>query len=444
MAFWDDIINGLDFRPRRRVSGSPIPPGGPFPGGPAGSSQIGSNAFDRITDLIDRSNRGRYGGISSGEFSGGINSSRLPWRSAGGRIGAGLSSAFQPPGIEDILRRLEELQNPDRYMDASNLEEQAMAAASAQYDPLISALRRQMASAEARGQRNKAELGRMYSALSGSYKEDIPAIQQQYAGDKASTAKLYNDQKAAVKQQYDASQKEQADMMKQLGIEAAASEVLPQQQRDEDYFINLAGQDNTVQQSALNQERAGTVNYTREGAQIARSEGTNRQADLIAELQDLLAEYEGQIGEYGAAKQQAYVAGLGQLRSQMMEDAYNRSDRAAQNYLDMINLGRALRRDEAEMGAGQEIGPVKSPADIAGRVLGMGLNQAQARGIQDVMSSMLANDPTILSGRDKYFGQTVPKEALAARIVEEGRKRGFSRQALNALQTIALEYFGRR
>jgi hypothetical protein len=481
MAFWDELSNYIG----RHRRGSPSQPSGPmfnnigdyyaldptgqlatqdshryegqgpfgyYPGGTSGGA-VGGNVLGRITGMVDDYNASNNEGLGVGIHSG----VKTPWwmeinkvarglPGLGGEIGSGLAGSVRPkgpPGIDDILRRLEELQNPEQYMQSdAELRAQAHAAAASQYDPLINALQREEGAATNRANVGKAEIGKMFSALSSSLQGDIPAINQQYAGDKAQTAKLYNDQKTAVKQQYAKSQADQAAMMKQLGIEAAAGSVLPQQANDANYFVNMAGQENATQQSALGQEQQGAVTYTREGSQLARTEGTQRQADLAAQLRDLLAQYQGKIGDYRAAESQAETSGLGQLRSQMMKDAYDRADRSASNYMDMINLGRALKKDE-QSGAKAAVTSTKSPADVASRALSLGMNPHQAQSIENVFLSTIGSDKEILSGKG-IFGYNVPKEELAKRVVEAGRAKHFSQPALNTLMTIALEYFGRR
>lgn len=444
MSFWDELLNSIGNG--NRVSGSPHP-AGTFPQGRAGSVQLGSSAMNTITDRLRQYNDDRNG-------SGGWHSSMGSQRSLdggykyglGGSIGSQLSRNVEPPGsdLNDILARLEELQNPDRYMtDSADLSRQAMAAASAQYDPIIASLRQQAEGDTQRANINKVELGQMFNSLSGSLQGDIPAIQKQYAGDKATSKQQFADLQGQIKQQYATSQTEQEDMMKRLGIQAAASETLPEQQRDRDYFTNLAGKEGQTQQSALGEEETGSVDYTRQGSQIARTEGVQRQADVMTQLQDLLHQYESQIGANQAAKQNAYTAGLGQLQSQMMNDASDRADRESSNFLQMINLGRDLRSDEYKYNAQAPSTAVKSPADIAQRVLGLGMNDRQAQSIQDVFMSALSKDPVIQSGTTG-FGMNVPKEQLAQRVVNMGRQQHFSQPALNALMTVALEYFGRR
>lgn len=346
-----------------------------------------------------------------------------------------------PPSVEDILAQLERLQDPSRYlMGMGDLSSQAMAAASAQYDPLIRALEQQMGSATSRANKGKTELGQMFSALSTDLQGDIPEIQQQYATSKQQTTQNYADLQASIKNQYAQSQAEQEDMLQRLNIEAAAAETLPEQQRDRDYFTQLAAAEGQTHQTALGQEERGAIEYTRQGSQIAKMEGTQRQANLMSELEELLRAYESQIGSHRAAKQSAYTAGLGELENAARSDAMDMAQRDFQNYIAMIQLGRDLRKDET----GKPIGPVRSPADVSGRALGMGLDQGSAQNIQDVFMSAIGNDPSILAGINEMSGGALSKEALAKRIIEAGRASGLNPEEINALQVIALEYFGRK
>jgi hypothetical protein len=186
-------------------------------------------------------------------------------------------------------------------------------------------------------------------------------------------------------------------------------------------------------------EQRGATEFTRQGSDIAKIEGTQRQANVMEQLQELLASYEGQIGSYEAAKEQAYAAGLSDLQRQSQAQSLQQAQRDFENYIKVIQLGRDLRKDEAAPGAS-----VKSPADVASRALTMGLDPTSAQGVQNVFLDAIGSDPQILAGVDPVFGMDLPREALAARIVEQGRNAGLNRAQLNALQTIALEYFGRR
>jgi hypothetical protein len=345
-----------------------------------------------------------------------------------------------PPTTAELLEQLQQLQDPSRYMqDEGSLAEQARRLVSAQYDPLIAGLEAQMGSARTRADRSKTELGRMFGALSSDLQGDVPEIQQMYTEDKAQSQQMYDQLQQQTRDQYAQTAADQQAMMQQLNIEAAAPEVLAEQNRDRDYFTQLAAQDAATEQTALGKEERGAVNYTQQGSQIARSEGTSRQADVMAQLEDLLAQYGSQIGAQQVAKNSAYLSTLGELQSGSRESAMSQAQRDFDNYISMIQLGRSLDKDSTA----NQSSVVKSPADVANRALNMGLGQAGAQNIQDIFMSAIGSDPQILSGTS-VFGTSVPKEAMAQRVVEAGRKAGLSKAELNALQTIALEYFGRR
>lgn len=353
-------------------------------------------------------------------------------------IAEGRSS--QSTSMADILSRLESLQDPSRYMSGQDaLSAQARSAADAQFNPLIAALRNQKGAAEQRGNRYKNEIGQMFSALSTDLNSQIPQISQTYENTKQSTAQEYTDLQNMIKDQYASSQAEQEDLFKRLNIEAAMGSTAPQQMRDRDFFTNLAATEGQTQQAALGTEQRGATEFTRQGANIAQMEGPQRQASLMADLQEILSAYDGRIAENEAARESAYASGLLELQGNDRKNAADLAQRDFENYIKSIQLGRDLRKDEL---TGLSSGPVKSPADVATRAMRMNLSSGQAQRIQDTFMSGLG-DEFVLGAYNANTGTPASKEALAARILELGRQRGMNRAELNALHTIALEYFGR-
>jgi exonuclease VII large subunit len=187
-------------------------------------------------------------------------------------------------------------------MDQGSLERQARAAAAAQYDPVIAALRNQASSASARGERNQRDVISMFNQLGDNLHGDLPAIQQNYDQTQQATGKEYADLQKGIQDQYASSQADQEALYKRLNIEAAAPGILPNQARDKDYFVNRAKTDAQTQQSALTTERQGAIDYTNKGSQMARTEGTQRGADIMSQLTELLNQYNAQIGANEAAK----------------------------------------------------------------------------------------------------------------------------------------------
>lgn len=347
----------------------------------------------------------------------------------------------QRPGnsITDILSRLEQLQDPSRYLqDQASIEQQAISQASAQYDPLIAALRNQMGAARGRASNFDTQLNNMYTALSSSLQADVPKVQEIYAQTKTATQGEYDKLQQQVQQGYDQSRAEQEAMYKRLNIEAAAPDTLVPQMRDAEFFKNIAASQAQTQQAALGLEERGATEFSRKGSEIAQFEGTNRRADLGMQLQELLGAYEAQIGQHEAAKSSAIASARNKMSSEAQQLAMEMAQRDFENYIKSVQLGRDLRGDELKGG-----GVVKSPADIANRALNMGLNQGSAQRIQNAFMSALGSDEELIGGLNPVSGTPATKEALARRVVERARGMGMSQQELNAIQIMALEYFGR-
>lgn len=439
MGFWDIIEDPYDWLKskgtRTQIAGTPHATR-------KGLNRRGGNPLDIINGTLGESLPGSGGNRVYGHFN---DEGMGPYRRQQSRtVRSGAQSLLDrlnaPPTTADILAQLQALQDPSRYeSDQGSLARQAMEMASAQYDPEIAQLESLINGAQGRASRNKVILGDLYGDLSNSIQQDIPAIEQQYTGDKAESQAGFDKLQQQTKDTYAQTAADQQQMMQQLNIQAAAPEVLSQQNRDRDYFTSLAAQNAQTEQTALGKEERGAVNYTRQGSELARLEGSNRQADLMAQLEDLVSQYSSQIGAEKSAKNQSYLATLGQLSSDSQNSAMQRAQRDFENYIATIQLGRSLDKDKGA----SNVSAVKSPADVAGRALTLGLDQRSAQGVQDVFMSTISSDPQIMSGTG-VFGTSAPKEAMAQRVVEAGRKSGLNRQQLNALQTIALEYFGRR
>jgi hypothetical protein len=357
---------------------------------------------------------------------------------SGGQAGSQLGIP-KPGSLESIMEELQRLQNPNRYgVDPALLERQAMMAASAQYDPITAALRGQASSAEARANRNKEQLGSMYTGLSNSLMGDIAPIQQQYAGTQQRTRDQYAHLQQQIKDQYASSQAEQEAMMQRLNIQAAAPEALAGQQQDRDAAVNTAAIQGQNVQDQLTQQGSGAVTYTRQGSELARTEGTNRQADLMAALSQYLTEVQGQIGANEAAKSAAYQSSLAGLQQDAQEGSIKNAQRDFENYIKVLGVMKSLQ------GGSNEVGPVKSPVDVGPRAMSLGLDAGAAQQIQNAFMSAISSDDVLLAGTDPTSGLSLSKEALAKRVVEVGRQQGLSSSSLNALQNVALEYFGRQ
>jgi hypothetical protein len=352
--------------------------------------------------------------------------------------------------IDDILQQLQGLQDPSKYLaNDSDLHAQAQALAGAKYDPIIAGLRNQAAQATKRGEQGQKDVISIFNQLSDSLKGDVPTIEGQYNQAQDRQTGQFNDLKQGIQDQYTKSQDEQNKIYQQLGIQAAASDVVPQQQTDKDYFTNRASTDAQVQNSALTQEKQGMVDYTNKHSQNARTEGTQRSADILNNLNSLLEQYNANIAGNQAAEAQESQAGYLNLKSQNQQSASQQAQNAFQNYIATLNVGRNLKSDDLDNALkmkqlqGSQTSAVKSLGDIPDRVMGLGLDGQSAQAVQNVMISGLGNQ-LISGGLDPDTGQQATPEAKVQALLEQGQASGLNSQQLNALRVAALEYFGRR
>jgi hypothetical protein len=286
----------------------------------------------------------------------------------------------------------------------------------------------------------------MFNELSGSIQRDLPVVQKQYDDTIQNTDKRYADLQEQIKGTYNDSRAQQEATMQRLNIQAAAPQVNEQQNKDEAFFLNRSKEQGQTTASSLGQMKQGAVDFTNAGAVNSKKEGVQRQADIMSQLSDMLGQFEGQISANEAAKAQAYTSGLQSLQSQSQNQASEKAQRDFQNYISSVNLGRGLQSDQlaalkAMQGGGTTA--VKSVADVAPRALGMGLPAPIAQKLQSVFTQGLGNS-LVQAGVDSTTGQQLSAEAKAAKMVEAGQQQGLSPQELNALQAMALEYFGRR
>lgn len=345
----------------------------------------------------------------------------------------------QLPPTSEIFSRLQSLSDPSQYrMDPAYLQQQAQAAANAQYDPVTANLQNQMNISSQRADRNKGYVGAMFNGLSDNLQQDVPKINQTFDNTKQKVAGEYNQLQSSIQGQYADTQKAQEDLFNRLGIQAAQSDVAPRQAKDQSFFENMARSAGQAQQDALGLQQTGATDFTNRGSQIARTEGTQRQADITNQLNDLLQGYQGQIGANEQAKNQSYIAGLGSLYQQANQFAVNEAQRQTGNYTNAINTGRNLVNDQwSHMNL---VNSTHSSAQVGARAITFGLPFDSAQKIQNVFSGAVM-DPYIQHGIDPSTGQNASNQAKAAKIVQMGQQQGLSQPEMNALQAIALEYF---
>jgi hypothetical protein len=208
---------------------------------------------------------------------------------------------------EQLIGQLQSPVNMPTGVDTEDLMRQVQDALNPIYDQRGS-------EAEARTGRARQDVEGMYSALSKDYERLAPQQAQQADEAQEQVEDLYGQLRSNIQGNYSRVAKEQGELFKELGIEAALPDVLESQNEINAEAVNAASQ-----LQATNAQRymdIGEIDetYYREGAPQAKLTGSNRSGDLLFELQNYLNKNEA---ERTAGIQSSYTDLLGQAQSQL-------------------------------------------------------------------------------------------------------------------------------
>lgn len=196
------------------------------------------------------------------------------------RSGRGLSSiptsiAPSSPSAYDVYAKMVADFNPQKM-------------ASEQYTPQYAMLDRLNQDAQSRYNTNNAQIGDMYTALQNSIKGDATGIKGSYGQAGKDIATNYA---ANQKQLNDSSSKSKADtgaMLKLLGIQAAAPDVLGKLDTSNAQWNNLMASSNQRANTSNTENQQAALDYNTTMGQRAGFEGKAQQTGLMGQLNDIL------------------------------------------------------------------------------------------------------------------------------------------------------------
>lgn len=304
------------------------------------------------------------------------------------------------------------------------------------YNPQIKAIEQEMGRAKSRAKTARADLKALYADLSGYYNAQGDRSSARYGGAQkgaqARTAGLKN----AITQDYTERLKEQVDMYKQLGIEAAAPSATEGQYADEASQLGTADIMGTAEQQALATEQRGDQTYWDEGAAIAQTEGAEQQTNVITQLQDFLNTQGASVAGLKGQKSASYAQA-------MLEAKQKRADQQNQQqnqiWSRMLALAKLKQSAAKSGGSGSGKTPTKGLAGIAS-YLG---NQRLADEFQTSMQQAVTWNQTPQA--KQYYGGEVPNtpEEMAQVIRDNAANRGLSPSDQLKLWQAALVYYNK-
>lgn len=190
----------------------------------------------------------------------------------------------------------------------------------------IGAVRASNAGARKDAKNANKQLGAMYRALQRSYNRTAKG--EDKAGTRLSNkvTNVANQAQDTIQNSANDALNQQAALAKGLGVEAAIPEVTAAQQsnvqKQVEGVVNRGQRAaNDVLKYSGNQHR-----FLVRGGQNARLEGTNRQADMLSQLQDILAANRGKIADLRGQRSMSLADNAGKIASsqaQSQQDAYN-------------------------------------------------------------------------------------------------------------------------
>jgi hypothetical protein len=341
------------------------------------------------------------------------------------------------------------------------MESQASKAASEIYGPQLGYLQGLIPQTKREAGASKKSLGQLFGALSRSISGDIPGIQNMFGAAQRGTAAAYAGANQGIGNIYNDLEKEQMDLFNRLNIQAAAPDVLGPQKSDEGFLKGLNTSEAATQRSYLELLKQGDIGFTRAGAQMARTEGANRQADITSQLGDILSGYRGRISDVKSKQAATKFDILNQLKQQAIaqqaaaqkaqEAAARASQHAAETRFNQ-DLALAKFKQSQEKFAyskthpsGRGANPVYSGQRGFEQVFmeRMGSQARDLPAIRNVKGFAATQMAKELSQSSSIYGQKPDPYTIASRVASAGVRAGFTTKESEIMRDAVLASLGR-
>lgn len=358
----------------------------------------------------------------------------------------GFSAPAQPNPLEQLLQAMQSMVGQGMGMgtsyqpDLENLMGQITGAVDPVYDARRAAIEQLMGRATERTTAGRADVTGMYEALARDYGTQAGVAEQQMEEAQAEAAALQGQLKKNIQGTYSRIQEEQADLFSDLGIEAAAPEVLGAQAEDQAFQETQAAQMGTLSEDYYNQLGAADQAYYTQGAPLARLEGTNRSADLLAALQDYMAQSEAGITELEGQRTGDIMSAYNQLAMQAQQFAQQQTQQSQGNQWGQM---QDLFGNLMQMGYGpqeQAPGLTTSALGIAEQ---LGLDPNEAQQMQSMIGE-LGRNPALLYGESINPETGKPVKTTGTQVQQMIGSLAVSQRVKQALSVWAEQAFGAR
>lgn len=272
-----------------------------------------------------------------------------------------------------------------------------LAAVKKMFAPQTTYLDQQAAQAQARGAQNQREVAGMYGQTVKDILGMAGGIKSNFGQGQREAGAAYNQALGSVNNAYDNSRDSQLAILRRLGIEQAAPEMLEQNAGDRAFIQSVMAANNQGQQNMLGGMKQSALTFNTEQGNITRQAGAEAQTGLRRGLEDVLSKIAGTRADLmGQMNKTAFDMQSNDARAaqEAQQDAYSRwKDERDFNYqmaqdkatLDLRRLGMA-GQDE---GATDPLGKVYSLANSV-----YGNPQSASNAVRLVSEAMGQGNPT--------------------------------------------------
>jgi len=263
------------------------------------------------------------------------------FRDQGNLFGSGIGSIISQLGgqqqqqdpmaslYEQLVSQLQSPVNMPTGIDTEDLMNQVRRAIDPIYDERAQR-------AQSQGERATKDVQEMYRALANDYERLAPEQVAQAKAAQEEIEGLYGQLRSNIEGSYSRVSKEQGDLFKQLGIEAALPEVMEEQQAPVQEALTAASQNQAQQEQRYMDIGQMDATYYRQGSPVATMAGNEISTDMLTQLQDYLRQVEA---ERSSGIQSAYMDQLGQaqgLLAQQQQAAQSEAGRRQEMLWQML------------------------------------------------------------------------------------------------------------
>ncbi|HEY9259030.1 hypothetical protein [Chitinophaga sp.] len=262
-------------------------------------------------------------------------------------VPGGQNNGMPADPLEQLMKQIQGINVKSTPYDV--LMQQAQGSAGAQYDPLIKQLQAEMARTQQRGTANQNTARQMYGDLATEIASEMPQITQQMAAASKETENRYNETQQQLAGQYNQQANQQAELLKKLGIQAAAPEASQQAMEDQTYFQNQSNSEEASALQMLQEMKNSDLAYQRQSSNNTRLAGQNVAQDIGAQLEDYMQSAGGKLAGLNAGRESAISAMLAQLQQQDAQRVSSAEEAEYKRMMEMFNLQLKMQEMQNKM-----------------------------------------------------------------------------------------------